>query len=91
VGVNTVTEYLDLSFGWTLEGSASFGDIAAAGAGVRLPAPHFTLRSKFRMPVRKLLEHGLTENSIRTGPSELCGPNTSNSYGILGGEGNQVG
>jgi hypothetical protein len=34
------------------------------------------------MPGRKLLEHGLTENSIRTGPSEVCGPNTYHNYGI---------
>jgi hypothetical protein len=36
------------------------------------------------MPGPKLLEHGLTENSIRMGPSEVCGPNTSNSYGNTG-------
>jgi hypothetical protein len=33
------------------------------------------------MPGRKLVEHSLTENSIRTGPSEVCGPNTKSSYG----------
>jgi hypothetical protein len=34
---------------------------------------HFALRSKLRMPGRKFLAgpHGLTENSIRTGPSEV--------------------
>jgi hypothetical protein len=36
---------------------------------------------KLRMPGRKFLEHGLTENSIRTGPSEVRGPNTYSRYG----------
>ncbi len=45
----------------------------------------FALRSKLWMPNRKVLEHGLTDNSIWTGPSEVCHPNTDGTGNLAVG------